>query len=75
MSYRDNIEYKVGFREGVAIGYIESFERYIKIKYSKTYSLYKYEIRRLSEYEIDLLFDELLENKPIDCLFKYIAKV
>lgn len=65
--------YRHGYRIGLAIGAYEITENIIKDFFPEYYPEIKYQFRRLSEYEINNLFDELIENFPRPC-FSIIKK-
>lgn len=74
MMYKDKSEYKLAFREGKAIGGAEIFENIIKYEFKEVYDIYKYDIRRLCEHEMDEIFPELICLKDINIIFNYITR-
>ncbi|KZL88567.1 hypothetical protein [Clostridium magnum] len=70
MSYESN--FNKGFREGMAIGKAEILENIINHEFPDYYEEHKYKIRRLSDYEVNLLVHELIETNDLKIIGKYI---
>lgn len=74
MGYKDKIQYKIAFREGKAIGGAECFEDIIKYEFKEVYEVYKSDIRRLCEFEIDEMLTELIRSKDVNIIFNFILR-
>lgn len=65
-------EYNLAFREGEAIAVMEFLERAVKYKFPNEYNLKKHKIRRLSEYEVELILYEIMKTADIRSLNEFL---
>ena len=72
MNSEYSIEYQLAFHEGKAIAHMESLESLIEIRYPEIYDMYKNKIRRLCEYEADMLFYKFIKDANIDLLHEFL---
>ncbi|HEY5561592.1 MAG TPA: hypothetical protein VIK72_07505 [Clostridiaceae bacterium] len=64
--------YIVSYRIGEAKARIETLEFIIEELFAVEYDSLKYKIRRLSEYEANLLYQEYRKSRTIKSLYEFI---